>query len=66
MPRASINILVTGAGAPGIRGTLCALRRNPDGVKVRAIGVDTKRDVVGRFLVDQFYEIAQDLRTRSD
>ena len=57
MSRLSLNIVVTGAGAPGIRGTLCALRRNPDGVEVRAIGIDTKRDVVGRFLVDQFYEV---------
>ncbi|MGI8961576.1 MAG: ATP-grasp domain-containing protein [Bryobacteraceae bacterium] len=57
MSKLSVNILVTGAGAPGIRGTLCALRRNPDGVKVRAIGVDTKQDVVGRFLVDHFYKV---------
>jgi carbamoyl-phosphate synthase large subunit len=57
MPNRSLNIVVTGAGAPGIRGTLCALRRNPDDVRVRTVGIDTKQDVVGRFLVDQFYEV---------
>ena len=40
-----------------LSGTLCALHRNPDGVRVRAIGIDTKQNVVGRFLVDRFYEV---------
>ncbi|MFL6352713.1 MAG: ATP-grasp domain-containing protein [Bryobacteraceae bacterium] len=57
MPRASLNILITGAGAPGIRGTLYALRRNPDKVEIRTVGIDTKQDVVGRYLVDQFYDV---------
>ncbi len=57
MGRASLTLLVTGAGAPGIRGTLYALRRNPEGVRVRAVGIDTKPDVVGSFLVDRFYAV---------
>lgn len=52
-----IKILVTGAGAPGIRGTLYALRQNPDGIAVEVVGTDVKTDVVGRFLVDRFYQV---------
>src|SRR5262249_53749568 len=48
-------LLVTGAGAPGIWGTLHALRNNPDGRPVRVIGVDTKPDVAGAAMVDVFY-----------
>lgn len=51
------NILITGAGAPGIRGTLFALLNNPDHVSIRTIGVDVNSDVVGRFMVDAFYEV---------
>jgi len=53
----SVSILVTGAGAPGIRGTLYALRHNGEGRSIRVIGVDAQADVVGRFLVDRFYQI---------
>lgn len=52
-----IKVLVTGAGAPGIRGTLYALRQNPDGIAVEVVGTDVKMDVVGRFLVDRFYQV---------
>ena len=52
-----VKLLVTGAGAPGIRGTLYALRRNPDGVKVEVVGTDINADVAGRYLVDRFYQI---------
>ena len=51
------TLLVTGAGAPGIRGTLYALRKNPDRMPLRIIGIDLKSDVVGRFLVDRFYQV---------
>jgi len=51
------TILVTGAGAPGLPGTLYALRKNPDGKPVRVIGVDTQSEVAGRFLVDKFYRV---------
>ena len=51
------TLLVTGAGAPGIRGTLYALRKNPDRMPLRIVGVDIKPDVVGRYLVDRFYQI---------
>lgn len=52
-----LNILVTGAGAPGLPGTLYALRKNPDGRAVRIIGVDMDDDVSGCFLVDRFYKV---------
>jgi carbamoyl-phosphate synthase large subunit len=52
-----LTILVTGAGAPGIRGTLHALRKNPEGRQVRVIGVDIDPGVVGRFLVDCFFPL---------
>jgi carbamoyl-phosphate synthase large subunit len=52
-----LRALITGAGAPGIRGTLYALRSNPDGCKVATIGVDMKEDVVGRYFVDRFYRV---------
>src|SRR5208282_4462454 len=51
----AITVLVTGAGAPGLPGTLYALHKNPDGLAVRIIGVDTECDVAGRFLADKFY-----------
>jgi carbamoyl-phosphate synthase large subunit len=52
-----LSILVTGAGAPGIRGTIYALRSNPEQRPVRIVGVDTDDDVVGRFLVDAFFQV---------
>jgi carbamoyl-phosphate synthase large subunit len=50
-------LLVTGAGAPGIRGSLYALRNNPDGRPVRIIAVDTQAKVVGAWLADKFYTV---------
>src|SRR5215467_11255821 len=50
-------LLVTGAGAPGIRGTLHALRNNPDGTPVRIVGVDSQAKAVGALLADKFYTV---------
>ena len=55
--RGSITVLITGAGAPGIRGTLYALKHNPDDVIVRTVGTDMNGDAVGRFWVDSFYSL---------
>lgn len=52
-----VSVLVTGAGAPGIRGTIYALRQNPDHAAVALIGVDVLPDVVGRLLVDRFHQV---------
>jgi carbamoyl-phosphate synthase large subunit len=54
-----LTLLVTGVGAPGIRGTLYALRHNPDGRPVRIIGVDTHSDKAGAMLVDSFYQVPE-------
>jgi carbamoyl-phosphate synthase large subunit len=53
----SINVLVTGAGAPGIKGTIYSLHKNFDHRKVRTIGTDVNEDVVGRCLCDKFHEL---------
>ena len=50
-----INVLITGGGAPGIRGTLYSLKHNWEERKVKAICVDMNRDVVGKYLCDKFY-----------
>jgi len=50
-----VNILVTGAGAPGIKGTVYALKNNPDEIGVKIVGTDIKENVVGRYLVENFY-----------
>jgi carbamoyl-phosphate synthase large subunit len=52
--REPLTIILTGAGAPGVRGTLFSLRRNPDQHQVRIVGVDTNARAVGRHLVDSF------------
>lgn len=52
-----MRVLVTGVGAPGIKGTLYALHHNPDGVPVTVVGTDIRGDAVGRFLVDRFYTL---------
>ena len=53
-----VTVLVTGAGAPGIRGTVYSLAHNPEGRKVAIVGVDMKGDVVGRFLCDRFHQVS--------
>lgn len=54
---APLRLLVTGAGAPGIKGTLHALRRNPDGRAVHVVGVDLDAHAVGRYLADGFHAV---------
>ncbi len=52
-----IKILVTGAGAPGIQGTLYSLKQNYDYREVEIIGTDTNSNVVGKYLCDKFFVI---------
>lgn len=49
-----LRIVVTGAGAPGIRGTLFSLKNNPESHPVHTIGTDMNPDCVGRHFVDEF------------
>jgi carbamoyl-phosphate synthase large subunit len=51
----SIHILITGAGAPGIAGTIYALRNNPDKKSFKIVTTDIKNDCVGKYLSDSFY-----------
>lgn len=44
-------------GAPGTRGTIFALKRNNDGVTIRVIGIDIKKDVVGKYWVEKFHTV---------
>ena len=55
--RSALRIIVTGAGAPGIRGTIFALRSNPDHRLVHVIGTDMNPDSVGRHFVDEFVRL---------
>ena len=50
----SINVLVTGAGAPGIKGTMFSLKNNSDNRDIVIIGTDMKEDVVGAHICDKF------------
>ncbi len=52
-----ISVIVTGAGAPGIAGTIYSLNNNPDEMKFRIISTDVKSDPVGRYLADMFYNV---------
>lgn len=53
----TITVLVTGGGAPGIAGTLYALRNNPDKVQVRIVACDMRDNVIGKHLADEFYVV---------
>lgn len=52
-----LNILITGAGAPGIQGTIYSLKENYDGRTVRLTGTDMNDAAAGRFLTDAFHTI---------
>ena len=50
-----MNILLTGVGAPGVQGTLYALRE----LRGHIIGVDADKWAVGQYLCDEFLTIAK-------
>ena len=53
----NLKILITGAGAPGILGTLYSLKKNFDNRNVYIIGTDSNLEVVGRYVCDKFFQI---------
>lgn len=53
----NLTVLITGCGAPGIKGTLYSLKNNFDGKKITTVGTDIRDDAVGRFLCSKFYKI---------
>ena len=58
-----LTILVTGVGAPGIKGTLYSLKENFDNRSVKVIGTDIKQEVIGTYLCDDFYRISRPSET---
>ncbi len=50
----SLNVLVTGAGAPGIKGTLYSLKNNFDARRIKTLGTDADAGAVGRYFCDAF------------
>lgn len=52
-----LSILLTGAGAPGTRGTLYAIRNNPEGRPIHVVGTDLRSEGVGRLWMDAFYQV---------
>lgn len=53
----NLRILITGAGAPGILGTLYSLKNNFDNRSVYIIGTDSNLEVVGKYVCDKFFQI---------
>lgn len=53
-----ITVLITGSGAPGIKGTQYSLEKNFDNRRIKTIGTDIKKEVVGKYLCDIFYQIS--------
>lgn len=51
-----ISVVVTGAGAPGIAGTIYSLKNNSEGINFYITTVDIKDDVVGKYLSDLFFK----------
>lgn len=54
MENRPIAVIVTGAGAPGIQGTLYSLKQNYDNRSFHVIGTDINDFVVGKYLCDEF------------
>lgn len=53
----TLNVLLTGVGAPGTKGTIYALKNNHDKVRIKITGVDMKDDVIGKYWVNKFYQV---------
>lgn len=59
MNMSDINVLVTGAGAPGIMGTIYSLKKNWDNRRIRIVGVDMNPNAVGKYFCDEFYRVPE-------
>lgn len=57
----AINVLITGSGAPGIKGTIYSIKNNFDSREIKTIGTDIKNNVVGKYFCDKFYQIPRPL-----
>lgn len=54
-----LRVLITGCGAPGIKGTIYSLQHNFDGRKIEIVGTDIRDNVIGKYLSDRFYIISR-------
>lgn len=52
-----ITVLITGAGAPGIQGTIYSLKNNYDKREIKVVGTDINAFAVGKYLCDDFFVI---------
>ena len=53
-----LKILITGSGAPGIKGTIHSLKTNYDNREVELVGTDSNHEVIGKYLCDKFFKIS--------
>tara|TARA_A100001015_G_scaffold267097_1_gene316860 strand:- start:4219 stop:5289 length:1071 start_codon:yes stop_codon:yes gene_type:complete len=53
----TINVLITGCGAPGISGTIFSLKQKNDYIDIRTVGTDTNPEAVGQYFCDDFFVI---------
>ena len=53
----NISVVITGVGAPGIKGTVYSLKNNFDNRQIKIIGTDINSDAVGKYFCDKFYQI---------
>ena len=53
----TINILITGCGAPGISGTIFSLKQKNDFINIHTVGTDTNPKAVGKYFCDDFFVI---------
>jgi len=53
----ALTVLITGIGAPGIKGTLYSLHNNFDNREIKTVGTDIRDEVIGKYLCDRFYKI---------
>ena len=51
------TVLITGGGAPGIVGTIWALKNNPENAMFKIVTTDIRDNVVGKYISDVFYRI---------
>ena len=61
----SLRVLITGCGAPGIKGTIFSLKNNFDGRKIEIIGTDIVDEVVGKYLCDKYCKIPKATDTQN-
>jgi len=52
-----INVLITGAGAPGIIGTIYSLKKNNDRREINIVGTDMNVNAIGKYACDRFYQV---------